>query len=382
MARGEDLTEARLATPSGSAAPNRNSLVVFDFFCGAGGVTCGALLAGAKVICGVDCDGRARETYQENNRLDDAPIPFLEEKIEDLDTRQLIKLLRPYQSTPVLFVGCPPCQPFTNLRTNKKRSSPSQDALRSFIDHVLALKPDFVLVENVPGIQAKKYDNLWDQSVERLESAGYRTRSEIINAARYGVPQKRLRTVLVAARGHDPPWPTASHTPKNYRTVRDAFNSASLLCGDKLCQVAPGANCQHDAQHTAALLSALNQKRIRAIRNPGGSRTDWPPELDLDCYKGHDGHTDVYGRMDWEKPAPTLTTRFISLSNGRFGHPEEDRAITPREGALLQTFPPNYKFLASSRNKNVVHIGNAVPPLLAKAFIAAIAEVARAGKEG
>lgn len=368
-----------------TSSPNRASnveaaeeprLVVVDFFCGAGGITCGALLAGARVACGVDCDSRAKKTYQENNQNGQGPIPFLETRIEDLDSKRLLEYMKPYQASPLLFVGCPPCQPFTNLRTTKEHSSSSKDALRNFVDLVLALSPEFVLIENVPGIRAKKYDNLWTESVERLEAGGYRTRFEIINAARFGVPQKRLRTVLVGALGSQPPWPAATHNPKSYRTVRNAFETPDLLCGEKLCQVRPGERCEHDTQHSAALLSQLNQRRIQAIQKPGGSRKDWPPELELECYKGHDGHTDVYGRMDWEKPSPTLTTRFVSLSNGRFGHPEENRAITPREGALLQTFPPDYKFFDQSRDMNVIHIGNAVPPLLAKAFISAIAEKA------
>jgi DNA (cytosine-5)-methyltransferase 1 len=360
----------------GAAEPDRQ-LAVLDFFCGAGGFTCGSLLAGAKVVGGIDCDDRARKTYQKNNRNGDGPVHFLRARLEDLAPETLAGLLEPYGEHPILFVGCPPCQPFTNLRTTKERSASSRDALRRFVDHVVALAPDFVIVENVPGIQAKKYGNLWDESVERLRKAGYRLRSEIVNAARFGVPQKRLRTLLVASRNTEPPWPEATHEPNAYRTVREAFSDTDLLCGSSLCHLEPGKQCEHDPQHKASVLSELNLRRIRAIRRPGGSRTEWPHELELACYRGHEGHTDVYGRMDWDRPAPTLTTRFVSLSNGRFGHPEEDRAITPREGALLQSFPPEYQFLDASRDMNVIHIGNAVPPRLARAFVAAIGESVR-----
>lgn len=365
------------------AAKRRDrQLAVLDFFCGAGGFTCGALLAGAKVLCGIDCDGRARKTYQENNRNGEGPTPFVQARVEDLDPRHLGELLEPYRDHPVLFVGCPPCQPFTNLRTSKERSASSRDALRVFIDHVVALAPDFVIVENVPGIRARKYGDLWAESLSRLRDAGYGLRTEIVNAARFGVPQKRLRTLLVAARNAEPPWPDPTHEPSDYRTVRNAFTPPGLLCGTSLCQVEPGQQCEHDAQQSASLLSELNLRRIRAIRRPGGSRTEWPPDLELACYQGHEGHTDVYGRMDWDRPSPTLTTRFVSLSNGRFGHPEEHRAITPREGALLQTFPPDYRFFDASRDMNVIHIGNAVPPRLAKAFVGAIAESVRRNGEG
>ncbi len=372
--RSAHLPRRKLAKP-------RRQLAVFDFFCGAGGFTCGALLAGAKVVCGIDCDDRARKTYQENNRNGDGPVPFLHTRLEDLPPDTLTEFLEAYEGHPVLFVGCPPCQPFTNLRTSKERSASSRDALRRFVDHVVALEPDFVVVENVPGIQAKKYGNLWRESVRRLRDAGYQLRSEIVNAARFGVPQKRLRAMLVAARDAEPPWPEATHEPSGYRTVREAFSGAGLLCGSSLCRLEPGKQCEHDPQHQASLLSELNLRRIRAIRRPGGSRTEWPPELELACYRGHEGHTDVYGRMDWNRPSPTLTTRFVSLSNGRFGHPEENRAVTPREGALLQSFPPGYQFFDASRNMNVIHIGNAVPPRLAQAFVAAIAASVRADGE-
>lgn len=352
-------------------------LAVLDFFCGAGGFTCGALSAGAKVVYGFDCDGRAQKSYQENNWNSDGPVPFLQTRIEDLAPGTVAEILEPYEDQPVLFIGCPPCQPFTNLRTSKERSASSRDALRRFIDHVVALRPDFVVVENVPGIQAKKYGNLWEESVKRLQDAGYQLRSEVVNAARFGVPQKRMRTLLVGARNTEPPWPEATHEPGEYRTFQDAINEPGLLCGSSLCRLEPGEQCKHDEQHGAALLSELNRRRIRAIRKPGGNRTEWPPELELECYRGHEGHTDVYGRLAWSRPAPTLTTRFVSLSNGRFGHPEEDRALTPREGALLQSFPPDYQFFDASRDMNVIHIGNAVPPRLGQAFVAAIAESVR-----
>lgn len=330
------------------------------------------------MLCGIDCDERARKTYEENNLNGADPVPFLDFRVEDLAPETLADILEPYQESPVLFVGCPPCQPFTNLRTDKERSKDSQGALTSFIDHVVDQKPDFVLVENVPGIQAEKYDKLWDTSLDRLRSAGFKLRYEIINAARYGVPQKRLRTMLVAARNGEPPWPSQTHKPGDYRTFRDAVSGPGLLCGPSLCRLEAGEQCEHDPLQVAASLSELNQKRIQAISKPGGSRTEWPPELELACYQDHTGHTDVYGRMDWDRPSPTLTTRFVSLSNGRFGHPEQDRAITPREGALLQSFPPDYQFLAGSRGVNAIHIGNAVPPRLAGAFVGAIADSVRA----
>jgi DNA (cytosine-5)-methyltransferase 1 len=321
------------------------------------------------VACGIDRDERARSTYIKNNRnASGTPVPFVLAQVEELDPQVVSDYLAAYQGHPIIFVGCPPCQPFTNLRTTKEHPTSSKEALRAFVDHVEALLPDFVVVENVPGIRAGKYGALWQESVERLESASYNVHYEVVNAARYGVPQKRLRTLLVACKSDygDVPWPEETHTPETYRTVRNAFEEAGL------CVLEAGQVCKTDPLHSASALSELNLARIRTIKRPGGSRTEWPEQLWLNCYRTHDGHTDVYGRMDWERPAPTLTTRFVSLSNGRFGHPTEDRAITPREGALLQTFPPSYNFLDSSRDIKVIHIGNAVPPRLASAFIGAI----------
>jgi DNA (cytosine-5)-methyltransferase 1 len=349
--------------------------VVVDYFCGGGGFTRGALDAGASVACGIDCDERAEATYTsvENNRnADGSAVPFVLARVEELEPKAVQDCLAGYPGHPTIFVGCPPCQPFTNLRTTKgEHTDSSRDALRAFVNHVEALSPDFVIVENVPGIRARKYGEIWEDSVRRLKEAGYRVRYEVVNAARYGVPQKRLRTLLVASLPEygETPWPEETHTPASYRTVQDAFEEADL------CALEAGQACAGDPLHAAAKLSDLNLERIRAIRKPGGNRMEWPERLQLACYRDHDGHTDVYGRMDWKAPAPTLTTRFVSLSNGRFGHPEEDRAITPREGALLQTFPPGYKFLDQrSRDMKVIHIGNAVPPRLAGSFVGAICE--------
>jgi DNA (cytosine-5)-methyltransferase 1 len=340
-----------------------------DYFCGAGGFTCGALSAGAIVACGIDWDERARATYVENNHNSAGrPVPFIHAKVEDLKPRVIREYLASYRGHPTVFVGCPPCQPYTNLRTTKQDSSLSQNALRGFVDHVQALHPDFIIVENVPGIRAQKYGLLWDESVKRLTDSGYQVRCGVVNAARYGVPQKRLRALLVGCKANfgSVPWPEETHAPDAYRTVRDAFDEVEL------CRLEAGQACASDPLHSASALSALNLRRIRAIRKPGGGRTEWPKSLWLQCYNDHVGHTDVYGRMAWKRPAPTLTTRFVSLSNGRFGHPVEHRAITPREGALLQTFPPDYKFLHPTRDVRVIHIGNAVPPRLARAFVGAI----------
>ncbi len=341
--------------------------VVVDFFCGAGGFTRGALDAGAYVLCGIDIDKSAKTTYEfrGNNRNPDGSTPqFIVKDIANLSYRTLKGLLKSFESHPWIFVGCPPCQPFTNLKTNKNRSEKDKGALSYFINLVVKLKPDYVVIENVPGIRAKKYGPIWEAAISSLNNSGYTVTDEIIKAKDFGIPQNRRRTILIAARTGQPPWPKPSHNNGVYRTVHNVISHLPpLRAGDTDVE---------DKLHSAARLSALNIKRVRAIKRHGGSRISWPSKLQLKCYQDHKGHTDVYGRMDWDKPAPTLTTRFVSLSNGRFGHPEQDRAISLREGALIQTFPSKYKFLAPSQGEKAQHIGNAVPPKLAKAIVKAI----------
>ena len=254
--------------------------------------------------------------------------------------------------------------------------SPSISFVLAFASHVEELLPRFVVVENVPGIRAGKYGTVWKTFRERLRAGGYLVREETVDAKRYGVPQTRWRTLLVAARGEVPPWPAPTLPDGPFVTVADAFALVPLA------RLEAGQRSREDPLHRASALSRLNRERIRATPSSGGDRRSWPAALQPDCYRGHRGHTDVYGRMAWDRPAPTLTTRFVSLSNGRFGHPQEDRAITPREGALLQTFPPVYAFLDRARDTNVRHIGNAVPPRLAKAVVASLIERVRAGARG
>jgi DNA (cytosine-5)-methyltransferase 1 len=352
-------------------------LIVVDFFCGAGGFTRGALDAGAWVVCGIDSNERCRKTYQYNNRnANDESVHFFASPVEELDPHDIQSVLEGFAETDVAFIACPPCQPFTNLRTTKKRSKKSMGALLAFVRHVEELRPRFVVVENVPGIRNPKYENIWSEFLERLEDVGYEIKEKIVDAKQYGVPQTRRRVLLVAALEEPPPWPEPPLPDGPFSTVADAFAEVALE------RLEAGQASKNDPLHCASALSPLNLSRIRATPHSGGDRLSWPYELQLRCYKSHSGHTDVYGRMDWKKQAPTLTTRFDSLSNGRFGHPDEDRAITPREGALLQTFPPEYNFFDRSRDENVLHIGNAVPPRQARIVIDSLIERVRTGSEG
>lgn len=339
-------------------------LYVVDFFCGAGGTSCGARMAGAHILLGIDRDPGVGDTFTLNNRNANGELPtFLCADVAALPPEKLREFVDPVTHRPLAVVGCPPCQPFTNLKTDKRRSDADRSALREFIRQVRALSPDYVVIENVPGIRSAKYGNIWADALNDLRQCGFtQIKEDVVNARNFGVPQNRRRTLLVGARTGPAPWPQATHT-EQFVTVRDT------LAG--LPPLSPGQQDPLDPLHLASNLSPTNLKRIMAVPEGGGRRT-WPDELQLDCYRSHDGHTDVYGRMHWDRPAPTLTTRFVSLSNGRFGHPSEHRAITPREGALLQAFPLDYQFHGTSRDMRVTHIGNAVPPLLAQRVFEAI----------
>jgi len=334
-----------------------------DFFCGAGGTTCGLLSAGVDIICGVDNDLSAKSTYEQNRRQNGTSCAFLHKSVPDLTAQDLTLYLANRGDTPLLFSACPPCQPFTNLKTDKGAQGDSAQLALRFLEQIRRHTPDYVLMENVPGIRHKKYGTIFDEFVEGLENLGYDLDFGILNARDFGVPQSRRRMILIASRLDMISLPEPTHGP--YRTLPyvpacTAFRFPPI----------PAGGCYPTVlNHRSSNLTDINLRRIQGIHTPGGSRCDWnDEELELECYRNHDGHTDVYGRINPVIPSPTLTTRFNSLSNGRFGHPTEDRAISLREGAALQTFPDHYIFCAVNMATIARHIGNAVPVLFATAL--------------
>lgn len=223
-----------------------------------------------------------------------------------------------------------------------------------------AIKPAHVMVENVPGLKGKGSDVL-DRFKLMLKKEGYEWDEKVLYAKDYGVPQNRRRYVLIASRLFKPVIPVATHGNKPellpYCTVRQAIAKYPAIVAGEVHITVPNHRC--------ANLSKLLLQRIKATPHNGGSRTDWPDNLVLKCHKSFNGHTDVYGRMKWDEPSPTLTVKCFSLSNGRFGHPEQDRAISLREAAALQTFRDDYVFYGNVQEVGK-QIGNAVPVLLAK----------------
>ena len=313
------------------------------------------------IVFALDWDSDARETFELN---------FPAAKFEPTDITKASEdivhdLVTKYRPNPILFCGCAPCQPFT--KHNTTRPDPDEDdrvpLLLEFLRFIRRCEPDVVFVENVPGIQNVHPDSEPLSSFLRgLKEAGYAEPTcESVALKRYGVPQGRRRFLLLATRHGPIALPPQTHGPETpnpeFATVRDWI-------GD-LPAIQAGETHPDIDDHRAARLSALNLERIRATPEGGGNR-DWRDKrLQLKCHQETSGYTDVYGRMSWDQPASGLTTRCISYSNGRFGHPEQDRAISIREAACLQTFPMDFRF-SGNLNSRARQIGNAVPVRLAE----------------
>ena len=331
---------------------------VFDFFSGCGGASRGFQDAGMEIVFGLDSDADARRTFRRNFPA----VDFERGDIRHVEADSVHDLVVKHRPHPTLFCGCAPCQPFT--KQNTSRPKPDKDdrvpLLLELLRFVRRCEPDIVFVENVPGIQkvCPESEPL-SEFLRGLEEAGYPEPTfTSVPLRQYGVPQGRRRFLLLASRHGRLDLPPTTHGPgaanPDFSTVRDWIGDLPAIDAGETHPAIP--------DHRAARLSALNLTRIRATPEGGGHR-DWPKALRLECHKKTAGYTDVYGRMSWDRPASGLTTRCISYSNGRFGHPEQDRAISVREAACLQTFPRDFR-LRGNLNSMARQIGNAVPPLL------------------
>lgn len=344
---------------------NKISIKAIDFFCGAGGVTRGLLNARIDVICGIDIDPQAKRIFEENNvRSNGQNVEYFQKDINKLTFVDISQRLHNEEYDKLIFVGCAPCQPFTNLNTVKNKRKHEKNYLLRFADYIEYFEPDFLFIENVPGITAEKYGGILGNFKERLNRLNYHIVDKNINAKKYGIPQNRNRRILIASKNKSITFPEETHGKgkKDYVTIYD------VLKEHKISSLKAGETDPNDSLHRAAKLSAKNLWRILHTPKDGGGRELWMKKKPVDCFVRHKGaYRDVYSRMFWKKPSPTITTRFNSLSNGRFGHPEEDRAISLREGALFQTFPIGYKFYGSMATITK-HIGNAVPVKLAEIF--------------
>jgi DNA (cytosine-5)-methyltransferase 1 len=333
-----------------------------DFFCCGGGMTSGFRQAGIEVLAGIDIDPKCKETYEENNKS----AKFIEADIKKLTEAELSKETGiEKDDDDLVFIGCSPCQYWSIIKTDKTKAEDSKNLLTDFQRFVDYFNPGFVVIENVPGIFSKPESPLKD-FITFLAAKGYDSRPhQVIKVSDYGVPQSRKRFVLIASRTKTLAFPEAD-TELN-PTVRKFIGDREIFP-----EVEAGHTDESDFCHTVAGMKQISLDRMELTPKNGGTRDAWKDtDLQVNVYKLKDGNQnfafkDTYGRMFWDKPASTITTKFFSISNGRFGHPEQNRAISIREAATLQTFPMDYVFKANTIADKARLVGNAVPPELAK----------------
>ena len=334
----------------------QEQLTAVDLFCGCGAVTLGLKKRGFKIIAAVDNDLVACKTYNQNH----PEVNLYAEDITGIMPESIGKHLKKEELD--LLVVCAPCQPFSNLNRKKNPDDRNSLILQSvrFARH---LKPKVILFENVPGLASKKHSNVKDTLLEQLKEIGYKTdKPAQLDAADYGVPQRRKRWILLAVRGENIPAVPKVVSPEGKRvSVKQAIGMLNPLKS--------GQKDSYDPLHYARSHKKINLERLKYIPKDGGSRFSLPERLVLKCHKNFKGHPDVYGRMSWDDIAPTLTTGCTDITKGRFVHPENDRAITLREAALLQTFPIDYSFCGNS-SSIANQIGNAVPVRLVEELAA------------
>ena len=323
-------------------------------FCGAGGLTRGLLDAGVHVSAGYDIDKICRHAYEHNNQ----GAKFHTVSVTELTGDALSKHY-PAGSIKIL-VGCAPCQTFSKYTQGLDNATdPKWTLLEEFARLIRELKPDIISMENVPELQKHR---VYKKFLATLQTEKYHFSKDeskrVVYCPDYGLPQHRKRLVIVASKLGPIELLNPTHLPEEYICVQDVLTNLPAL---KAGQVSAA-----DPLHRSSSLSDLNLLRIRHSK-PGGTWRDWPKNLITDCHKKDTGKTypSVYGRMEWTSPSPTVTTQFYGYGNGRFGHPDQHRALSLREGAILQSFPRNYEFVKEGEEycfKSIGRmIGNAVP---------------------
>lgn len=346
-----------MITPPIVSSPVASPLIeAIDLFCGVGGLSCGLACQGVRVVAGFDIDPACEYPYTANH----PSAKFVEIDVGALKGEQLNALWSP--GAVRLLAGCAPCQPFSTYANTATVDKAKWRLLKEFARLVDECAPDLVTMENVPRLNGTAPFKAFLRALKRGK---YSVAYGVLNAADYGAPQQRRRLVLVASRLGPVTMPEPTHkSADQWVTVRQAVGH--------LPKLSDGEACDQDPLHVASTLSPLNRKRIRASK-PGGTWRDWPQDLVAECHKRESGRhsAGVYGRMEWDRPAPTMTTLCNGYGNGRFGHPEQHRGITLREAAIFQSFPNDYRFMQKGGGMSVKTtarlIGNAVPPKLGEA---------------
>lgn len=331
------------------------TITAVDLFCGAGGLTHGLIKSKVNVVAGFDIEESCRYAYESNNE----GAKFINRDVSKLTSEEVSSL---YPKGHIkLLAGCAPCQPFSTYSQGRDAKEDKKwPLLYAFSRLIREVEPELVTMENVPDVTKHK---VYHDFVSELEGLGYHVWAERVYCPDYGMPQVRKRHVLLASKLGKIELIKPTHKPENYKTVKDVI--------EQLPPIIAGQKYAKDPMHVSAGLSELNLKRIKTSR-AGGTWNDWPVELRAACHRKESGKTysGVYARMRWDKPSPTMTTQCFGYGNGRFGHPVQNRAISLREAAMLQTFPKNYKFISSDQKLYMTvvgkMIGNAVPVDLGK----------------
>jgi DNA (cytosine-5)-methyltransferase 1 len=327
-----------------------NKLKAIDFFCSGGGMTYGMRKATIKVIAGIDNDPDVKETYEKNN----PGTKFIQADVFQLKEVDLSKCTDIKKNDDdLILIGCSPCQYWSIIHTDKKKSEQSKDLLKEFHRFVKYYNPGFIVVENVPGIEKKAKESGLKEFIDDLEGKNYKVYWDVHKLNEYGVPQTRKRFSLIASRVTD-----KKIIPE--KSDKKPIVKEFIGCKNGFPKIEARHKDNTKFQHSVAGLSKENLEVLAKTPKNGGNSIK-----ERKHFKGK-GFKDSYSRMSWDKPAPTITTKFFSISNGRFAHPEENRAISLREGATLQTFPKDYIFYAKSMQANARMIGNAVPPEFSK----------------
>lgn len=338
-----------------------------ELFSGCGGLSTGLLAAGFTVLSAIEINATAAETY----RLNHPEVNLIVDDIRNVTSASLLREHHLRVGELDLLAGCSPCQGFSRLRKGTSgRTDPRNQLVFEFIRLVRGLRPKTVFMENVPGLITTEYGEIiFNELHDEFDRLGYQVDYRIIDTADYGVPQFRKRFVLLGSRyrRHPIAIPETTHASPDvnveqhkapWSTVRTAFQGIPALEN--------GATDPNNPLHVCSRNGATNLQRIRAVPHDGGSRIAFPPELVLRCHQNYpNGFRDVYGRMHWDRPSPTITGGCTNITRGRFIHPDQDRGISLFEAARLQSFPDDYEFYGSFGEKSL-QIGNAVPVRLAR----------------